>query len=258
MQQRQPRLGDILDDYCPRERRLTNHAVVAMVGDEIKQTRCTTCDAEHEYKHARVPRPRKKDSPAALQAQVIAGAPRRVDPPRPSEAPEAEAPETTPVPPPSSARAIEALRRQLFASADEPSAAAMGGSEALSHGESDALPRTDDDEDGEAEAGPDQPVEAEGPAHRRLIRATLPRTEGTPTATRPAPDFTIRTPTGGRAGRFRGRQPDQRSPFFNGNRSSGQQQGGQGGGQNRGGASRFGQGRGGQRQAHHGGRKGSK
>ena len=31
MQQRRLRLGDILDDYCPRERRITNHAVVAMI-----------------------------------------------------------------------------------------------------------------------------------------------------------------------------------------------------------------------------------
>jgi hypothetical protein len=53
--QRQPRLGDILDDYCPRERRLTNHAIVAMIGDVVKQTRCVTCDTEHEYKHAKVP-----------------------------------------------------------------------------------------------------------------------------------------------------------------------------------------------------------
>ena len=79
MQQRQLRLGDILDDYCPRERRLTNHAVVAMVGDEVKQTRCTTCDTEHEYKHAKVPRQRRKaDSPAALYSQVAANAPKRV------------------------------------------------------------------------------------------------------------------------------------------------------------------------------------
>jgi hypothetical protein len=79
MQQRQPRLGDVLDDYCPRERRLTNHAVVAMVGDDIKQTRCSTCDAEHEYKHAKVPRQRRKgDTPAALYSQVLAGAPKRV------------------------------------------------------------------------------------------------------------------------------------------------------------------------------------
>ena len=66
MQQRRPRLGDILDDYCPRERRITNHAVVAMIEDTVKQTRCTTCDADHEYKQAKVPAARRKASaPAA-------------------------------------------------------------------------------------------------------------------------------------------------------------------------------------------------
>src|SRR6266487_4934076 len=79
MKQRQLRLGDILDDYCPRERRVTNHAVVAMVEATVKQTRCTTCDAEHEYKHAKVPRQRRKaDTPAALFAQVAAGGPKRI------------------------------------------------------------------------------------------------------------------------------------------------------------------------------------
>src|SRR6185436_13458553 len=79
MQQRQLRLGDILDDYCTRERRVTNHAVVAMVGEDVKQTRCTTCDAEHEYKHAKVPRQRRKsEGQAALYSQVVAGAPKRV------------------------------------------------------------------------------------------------------------------------------------------------------------------------------------
>src|SRR4051812_49258084 len=60
MQQRRLRLGDILDDYCPRERRITNHAVVAMIDDQVKQTRCTTCDADHDYKQARVPAARRK------------------------------------------------------------------------------------------------------------------------------------------------------------------------------------------------------
>ena len=81
MQQRQLRLGDILDDYCPRERRVTNHVVVAMVESDVKQTRCTTCDADHEYKHAKVPRQRRKvDTPAALYAQVAATGPKRVAP----------------------------------------------------------------------------------------------------------------------------------------------------------------------------------
>src|SRR5947207_11832199 len=76
MQQRQPRLGDVLDDYCPRERRLTNHVVVAMIGDAVKQTRCTTCDADHEYKQAKLPRIRRKtEPPAALAAQGF-GAPK--------------------------------------------------------------------------------------------------------------------------------------------------------------------------------------
>ena len=79
MQQRQLRLGDILDDYCPRKRRVTNHAVVAMVDTDVKQTRCTTCDTEHDYKHAKVPRQRRKaKTPPALYAQVLAGGPKRV------------------------------------------------------------------------------------------------------------------------------------------------------------------------------------
>ncbi len=77
MQQRRLRLGDILDDYCPRERRITNHAVVAMIEDEVKQTRCTTCDADHEYKQAKVPSSRRRkpgDAPLSETPRRIAGA----------------------------------------------------------------------------------------------------------------------------------------------------------------------------------------
>src|SRR5262249_23528051 len=81
MQQRQPRLGDIVDDYCPRERRITNHAVVAMIGDEVKQTRCSTCDSEHQDKQAKTPpQRRKKDVEGALYQQVLEGMPRKVSP----------------------------------------------------------------------------------------------------------------------------------------------------------------------------------
>ena len=66
MEQHQVRLGDVLDDYCPRERRVTNHAGVAIVGDEIKLTRCTTCDNEHPYKEAKVPPRRQTKLVAAL------------------------------------------------------------------------------------------------------------------------------------------------------------------------------------------------
>src|SRR4249920_2110128 len=92
MQQRRLRLGDILDDYCPRERRITNHAVVAMIDDQVKQTRCTTCDADHEYKQARIPAPRRKKDgglaavPAgdAVEDQHVAD---EMQPPEPEELP---------------------------------------------------------------------------------------------------------------------------------------------------------------------------
>ena len=74
MEQRQLRLGDVLDDYCPRDRRVTNHAVVALVGNDIKLTRCTTCDTEHPYKAARVPSRRQTKLVAALSGAAGDGA----------------------------------------------------------------------------------------------------------------------------------------------------------------------------------------
>ena len=84
MQQRRPRLGDVLDDYCPRERRVTNHAVVAMIEDDVKQTRCTTCDAEHEYRQAKAPTPRRSKSQAALADDAGDGGKPVLAPPRPA------------------------------------------------------------------------------------------------------------------------------------------------------------------------------
>ena len=71
MQDRRYRPGDVLDDYCPRERRITDHAIVAMIDDEIRRTRCGICDAEHEYKEGKVPTPRRKTQPPALFTQVL-------------------------------------------------------------------------------------------------------------------------------------------------------------------------------------------
>jgi hypothetical protein len=229
MQQRQLRLGDILDDYCPRERRLTNHAVVAMVGDTVKQTRCTTCDAEHEYKNAKVPRQRRKsETPAALYAQVAASGPKRVAHEAPPSPHDSEPAET-----------ITALDAALEANIDaeaavhEPVEPVEPVEEASAHAvdESDEDATGDPDVDGdEQDASRD---EQDGPIHRRLIRASLPRPEGQQPPARPIPEFTIRQP-GGRPNRFRPRH--QRGGGggaggggghqFNGNRSNGNVHGG--------------------------------
>ena len=75
------RLGDEIDDYCPRCKLLLNHAVASMMGAEVVKVVCQTCHSEHPYKNAVVP-PKKKSGPrAALMDQVLAkAAPAAPDP----------------------------------------------------------------------------------------------------------------------------------------------------------------------------------
>jgi hypothetical protein len=206
MQQRRVRLGDILDDYCPRERRVTNHAVVAMVEDDVKQTRCTTCDAEHEYKHAKVPAPRRRKPAAALADRVDQAKPRVL----------ASEPEPEP----------ESIDLDV---SDPVETADVVAAPPSSSPTIDAEPEAPLDVDEPAEAG----GEDEWPVHRPLIRATLPRPEGQ-VPERKAPDFTIRQPGGGRG--FDRNRPGGQRQRGGGHRpmrhSQGQGQGGgpQGGG----------------------------
>jgi hypothetical protein len=202
--QRQLRLGDILDDYCPRERRVTNHAVVAMIGSTVKQTRCTTCEAEHEYKHAKVPRQRRKsDTPSALYSQVAAAAPKRVA--HDEEPPDIEpAPKPADTPPDAShveALAIQAEQQHPASEDEDP--------------DSDSVPLVDEAPEEDDDRDRDQ-----GPVHRPLIRASLPRQEGQPPPPRQAPEFTIRQP-GGRPNRFRPRHQRGGQQQFPQNRSGG-------------------------------------
>ena len=189
MHQRQLRLGDILDDYCPRERRITNHVVVAMVDQEVKQTRCSTCDAEHEYKQARVPPQRKKKATAgALYQEVLAGMPRRTTPRVPSDEPHANGDTPHALAPAEMPEPLEPEPADPEPPEPEPSVpvtVAAGAGEGESAGE---------------------PEEVEGPVHRQLIRATLPRPVGEVPA-RPAPEFTIRQPTARPGARFRPNGP---------------------------------------------------
>lgn len=158
---------------------MTNHAVVAMIEDDIKQTRCTTCDAEHAYKGGKAPRRRTKDAPALVGA--------------------ADAPV-------------------------EIGAAAIDGD-----GDGDAIvdvePAVDDEVDSDEFIEPetalsassdavndDEPVSPleDGPVHRPLLRAKLPRPEGQKME-RQMPDFTIRHVAARGNGSFRGGRPKMRA-----------------------------------------------
>ena len=236
MEQRRLRLGDILDDYCPRERRVTNHAIVAMVDEDVKQTRCTTCDAEHVYKGGKAPRRRKSESTSRLYKEVLAGI---------------EGEGTPAAIPPSAAASPDEAGVDYVEEHDEAPQAATaprGADEA----------RADAEQESEADE-PQPDFGDEGPVHRPLIRAQLPRPEGVKVE-RQIPDFTIRQ-NGGRGGTgFRdarggggrnGSHGGQNYGRFG--RGAGRPAGGGGGrGQGRGAASGFGRPGGGQR---HGGPK---
>jgi hypothetical protein len=164
MEQRPLRLGDNVDDYCPRERRVTNHAIVAIVGDSVRQTRCSACDTEHEFKGARMPR--KLVKPAGEAGGVL----------------------VTPRTAPSPVESVPAV--DTTAAVTE--GAAPAAEEAAS--EQEQMPP-----DGWA-------------AHRRLIRASLPKVEGGEPPPRPIPEFTMhqRPPSRGFHGRgFRHGGPGQ-------------------------------------------------
>jgi hypothetical protein len=222
MQERRLRLGDVLDDYCPREKRLSNHVIVALVDDEVRTTRCATCDFEHVYKGGKVPTRRKKAEPqAALYKTVLenitgrdaeSGVPLQPTteaetPPEPVVAVIAAAPRLAPA-----AVVVPPVEVSPVAQAAEPPEA--------DHGE----------------------PKREEPVHRHtLIRATLPKIEGQVPERKPA-DFTLwnvaRHPQGRRGGGGgRPRQPQTAgnanwgsySPYSNGHPSGKGPQQGQGG-----------------------------
>lgn len=70
--ERRVRLGDVIDDYCTRCRRLMNHGIVGMVGDDVAKVRCNTCQSEHAYKHGRLPK-RRRGETDRLFAEVLRG-----------------------------------------------------------------------------------------------------------------------------------------------------------------------------------------
>jgi hypothetical protein len=68
------RLGDVIDDYCVKCRRITNHSIVSIVADAAAKVRCRTCYHDHDYRHEQAP-PSKKDlKKAELFNEVLAGA----------------------------------------------------------------------------------------------------------------------------------------------------------------------------------------
>jgi hypothetical protein len=97
------RLGDIIDDFCVRCKRIMNHAVVSVMNNEPAKVRCRTCHSDHDYRHEQAPPPKidprkqalfnevlKKVNPEAA-AETSAEAPAASEAPASGEAPVASA-----------------------------------------------------------------------------------------------------------------------------------------------------------------------
>jgi hypothetical protein len=98
MEQRRIRLGDVIDDYCPRCRLVMNHGVVGMIGSEVKKVRCNTCLCEHQFRHGRLPA-RRRGERGRLFEEVLKGMPRGAAvPPPPAARGEDAAQERAPAP----------------------------------------------------------------------------------------------------------------------------------------------------------------
>ena len=90
-----PRLGDTIDDYCPRCRLLLNHAVASLVDNKVVKVVCQTCHSEHPYRNAELPVKKKPSSRAALFDQVLqkTGSTSEPEAPEPEEEPAEVEPE---------------------------------------------------------------------------------------------------------------------------------------------------------------------
>jgi hypothetical protein len=67
------RLGDDVDDYCIKCKRITNHAIVSLMAEEPAKVRCRTCYNDHDFRRCEIP-PSKKDlKKMQLFNEVLAG-----------------------------------------------------------------------------------------------------------------------------------------------------------------------------------------
>src|SRR5580692_3649682 len=65
------RLGDDIDDFCVRCKRVMNHAVVSVISGAAAKVRCRTCHSDHDYRHEQAPPPKVDARKAALFQEVL-------------------------------------------------------------------------------------------------------------------------------------------------------------------------------------------
>src|ERR1051325_7758857 len=68
---REIRLGDDIDDYCVRCKRVMNHNVVSVLDGKPAKVRCRTCHSDHDFRNEQPPPPKVDPKKAALFSEVL-------------------------------------------------------------------------------------------------------------------------------------------------------------------------------------------
>src|SRR5260221_10052058 len=91
---REARLGDIIDYFCVKCKRIMNHSVVSILDTQPAKVRCRTCYNDHDYRHEQAPPPKVDSRKAALFNEVLA----KVQPAGPTDSAESAETEEQAVP----------------------------------------------------------------------------------------------------------------------------------------------------------------
>lgn len=68
---RAARLGDDIDDFCVKCKRVMNHSVVSILNNAPAKVRCRTCHSDHDFRNEQPPPPKVDPRKAALFNQVL-------------------------------------------------------------------------------------------------------------------------------------------------------------------------------------------
>ncbi len=74
------RLGDDIDDFCIKCKRITNHVVVSLLNGEAAKVRCRSCYSEHDNRRKQAPPTKKELKKAAEAAAAILGEKQEAEP----------------------------------------------------------------------------------------------------------------------------------------------------------------------------------
>ena len=74
------RLGDDIDDFCIKCKRVSNHLVVSLMNGDAAKVRCRSCYSEHDFRNQQAPPSKKELKKQAMLAAEASSAEKSAGP----------------------------------------------------------------------------------------------------------------------------------------------------------------------------------